>query len=222
MGAKRSLRGIAPLAMRDNLKRVVRQRPLQCRRFRPRRPHPGIHLPGRRPDDRHCLRADLRDDGARFTRQDRRELPFALDRIGRRAAAARPGAPHAGQGKQRLPLPEGEGLPGPVRTSATGPSATGSVSARAGRTVRPDDAVGERRTAGHQEPHGDRRHMPPARRQPPEDHLPRPRLVQTERPRTDLARLRLDLLRVDPMAGLGDRLPDGKVVEMEGWLWRYA
>ncbi len=59
---------------RDDLKRVVGQRPLQRRRFGPGRPEPHIALLVRRQNDGHRLGMDWCDHGVRFRGQKREEV----------------------------------------------------------------------------------------------------------------------------------------------------
>jgi hypothetical protein len=76
-------RAILSLASRHDAHRAIRHRPLEFERHRRRRRELGLDLLGLRQNDRHCLRANRRDEGVRLSRQEREEV------VRRRALAVR-------------------------------------------------------------------------------------------------------------------------------------
>ena len=68
----------------------------------------------------------------------------------------------------------------------------------------------------HQQLHGDRHGVPAARREAAEQRALRRLIVEMKRLRVELAGKGLDLRGIDCVAGAGEALPDGKIVEREG------
>ena len=88
-------------AARDNLERVIRQRPLQRLRLVPRRAHPDVPLLVGRQDHRHGLGVDRLDHRVRRRRQEAVDEMRAGDRLRLGATVALELGPDAGEGDQR-------------------------------------------------------------------------------------------------------------------------